>query len=264
MIGLALWLACVPVEITFGGDVALGRSGKEIAGALAMSGELAVVNLEGVLWDGAFDREGGAIRLVAPTRSVTRLVDAGIDVVGLANNHALDAGLAGLAGTSRVLSAAEIDGVNIEPVVKTVRGLRIGFVALTDRRNATAIASELGHIAYVPSRKLVSAMAARAREARELRVDVVVVLVHWGVEHAPGPNARQRAAARAAIDAGADVIVGSGPHVTQAVERYRDGVVFYSLGNLLFDMRGDSGAIAVVRVGFAGLVDYAVQTRPEQ
>ncbi len=262
MIGLALWLACVPVELGFGGDVALGRGGEEIGGALTVPGELAVVNLEGVLWDGAFERAG--IRLVAPARSVSRLVDAGVDVVALANNHALDAGLAGLAGTSQVLAAAGIEGVNIAPVVKVVRGLRIGFVALTDRRNATAIGRELKHIAYVPSRKLVSAMAARVREVRALDAHVVVVLVHWGVEHAERPSRLQREAARAAIDAGADVVVGSGPHVVQAVERYRDGVIFYSLGNLVFDMRGDSGAVARVQVGFGGLVDYAVNTRPER
>ena len=59
MIALALWLACVPVEIAFGGDVALGRNGKEIAGALALPGELAVVNLESVLWDGPRAQDAG-------------------------------------------------------------------------------------------------------------------------------------------------------------------------------------------------------------
>lgn len=253
MIGLALWLACLPVEIGFGGDVALGRSGREIVGAIEVPGELRVINLEGVLWDGAFDRRG--IRLIAPTRSVSRLVEAGIDVVSLANNHALDAGIAGLSGMTETLAVANIDGVNIAPVVKVVRGLRIGFVALTDRRNATAIVGELGHVAYVPSRKLVSAMAARVRE---VQADVVVVLVHWGSEHSDGPTPLQREAAHAAIDAGADVVVGSGPHVVHEVERYRAGVILYSLGNLLFDMRNDSGAVALVRVGYAGLVDYSV------
>ena len=63
----------------------------------------------------------------------------------------------------------------------------------------------------------------------------MIVSMHAGVEYQKQPNAEQRRFAHAAIDAGASVVVGAHPHVTQPVESYRDGVIFYSLGNLVFD-----------------------------
>jgi poly-gamma-glutamate capsule biosynthesis protein CapA/YwtB (metallophosphatase superfamily) len=59
---------------------------------------------------------------------------------------------------------------------------------------------------------------------------------HWGWENEPGPSARQRELARALIDAGADAVIGSHPHVTQGVEMYRGRPIVYSLGNFVFDL----------------------------
>ena len=67
------------------------------------------------------------------------------------------------------------------------------------------------------------------------RADVAIVSMHAGTEYPPNPNAQQMEFARAAIDAGARVVVGHHPHVTQPWERYGSGVIFYSLGNLVFD-----------------------------
>jgi poly-gamma-glutamate synthesis protein (capsule biosynthesis protein) len=67
------------------------------------------------------------------------------------------------------------------------------------------------------------------------RADVVIVSMHAGVEYQHKPNAQQQKFAHAAIDAGASVVVGHHPHVTQPVESYGSGVIFYSLGNLVFD-----------------------------
>ena len=67
------------------------------------------------------------------------------------------------------------------------------------------------------------------------RADAIIVSMHAGVEYSPKSNAQQVAFARAAIDAGASVVVGHHPHVTQPWERYGQGVIFYSLGNLVFD-----------------------------
>ena len=61
------------------------------------------------------------------------------------------------------------------------------------------------------------------------------VLMHAGNEYAPKPGSRQREFARAAIDAGAKLVVGHHPHVAQEAERYRGGAIFYSLGNFIFD-----------------------------
>ncbi len=75
------------------------------------------------------------------------------------------------------------------------------------------------------------------RDVAELRkrADVVVVSMHAGIEFLARPTQQQTAFAHAAIDAGARIVVGHHPHVVQPWERYRDGVIFYSLGNLVFD-----------------------------
>ncbi|HQJ25490.1 MAG TPA: CapA family protein, partial [Bacillota bacterium] len=67
--------------------------------------------------------------------------------------------------------------------------------------------------------------------------DFVIVSVHWGVEYAAMPDAAQVARAHAAIDAGADVVLGHHPHVLQPFEAYKEGLIFYSLGNFVFDQK---------------------------
>jgi poly-gamma-glutamate capsule biosynthesis protein CapA/YwtB (metallophosphatase superfamily) len=77
--------------------------------------------------------------------------------------------------------------------------------------------------------------------------DYVVVSFHWGQEGSVTPHPNQVAAAHAAIDAGADVVLGHHPHVLQGIERYKQGVIFYSLGNFVFGSAGsfaDRSAIA--------------------
>jgi poly-gamma-glutamate synthesis protein (capsule biosynthesis protein) len=68
------------------------------------------------------------------------------------------------------------------------------------------------------------------------RVDLVVVQLHAGIEYATSPSPDQVRVAHAAIDAGANLVVGHHPHVTQTVERYKDGLIVYSLGDALFDI----------------------------
>jgi poly-gamma-glutamate synthesis protein (capsule biosynthesis protein) len=68
------------------------------------------------------------------------------------------------------------------------------------------------------------------------QADLVVVLLHAGTEYAPTPSPDQEAVAHAAVEAGADLVVGHHPHVTQTVERYKQGLIVYSLGDALFDI----------------------------
>jgi len=70
---------------------------------------------------------------------------------------------------------------------------------------------------------------------REQRADLVIPFMHWGREHEPTPDDRQRELARKMIDAGASVVVGGHPHCTQGMEVYRDKPIVYSLGNFVFD-----------------------------
>ena len=284
MIALAALLAFAEppgdVSLVFGGDVAFGRV---VAGEIATIGgdaplagiapllagaDLAVVNLECALFDGIPPTgRPGEIRHIARTSEADALALAGVDLVSLANNHTLDAGLPGLATTADALARRNIEvvgarfdaggpSVHEQVVVRAVRGLRVAFIAATDRLSPNAAPEDLAHVAFTPSRRWPTALPGRVRAiASSGTADVIIVLVHWGVELVPTPSRAQRALARALIDAGARVVVGHHAHVVQEVERHADGVVFYSLGNLLFDMsdpRTRTGALAHVRLDASG------------
>ena len=88
--------------------------------------------------------------------------------------------------------------------------------------------------------------------------DVVIVLLHSGTEGSRTPNRIQGAAAHAAIDAGAALVIGSHPHVLQGVEHYGKGVIAYSLGNFVFDgFRNNDSAILRVTLGREGVRELA-------
>jgi len=115
-------------------------------------------------------------------------------------------------------------------VVLERNGVRFGFLAYTyDQSNGNHPTPD-ARVAMLDIGRM-TAEVARLRG----RAEVVVVSMHAGDEYNPRPNRRQTDFAHAAIDSGAAVVAGHHPHVVQPVERYRDGVIFYSLGNLVFD-----------------------------
>jgi poly-gamma-glutamate synthesis protein (capsule biosynthesis protein) len=159
----------------------------------------------------------GRYDLRAPPEAVEALRTGGFDVVSLANNHTMDTGRNGMVDTIAVLTEAGI--APVPPAHRHARpDLGVAFVALDDSTGALepAVASEV---------------VARAAQSAGL----VVASVHWGGEYQTAPSERQQSVARALADAGADVVVGHGPHVLQRVEWYGETLVAYSLGNFLFD-----------------------------
>lgn len=90
--------------------------------------------------------------------------------------------------------------------------------------------------------------------------DVVIVLPHWGPEDVPVPNWSQRELARVAVEAGADLVVGNHTHVVQANQQIDDVMVFYGLGNFVFDQNWDlhhqQGVMLVVTFEGRQMVDY--------
>jgi len=175
-------------------------------------------------------------------------------VASTANNHARDCGDYGIQFTLDWLrqhhiepaGSAETEAKAHEGVVLTRHGIRFGFLGYTyDQSNGNwktndprvAVAD-----AYVMRRDVL---------ALRQRADVVIVSMHHGIEYARQPSAAQTVFARMAIDAGAALVVGHHPHVTQPVEHYRNGVICYSLGNLVFDqfqrVETQHGGIADVR-----------------
>jgi poly-gamma-glutamate synthesis protein (capsule biosynthesis protein) len=246
-----------PVTLLFGGDVMLSRSvGDAMARAndwgmpfrniasVTAAADVMFVNLESVISEkGAVAGCGYCFR--ADPRTLEGLQVAGIDVVSVANNHAWDFGPAAFADSLVRLASSGIGvtggGTTVfgarEPLVQTVRGTRIAYLAYTDMLPAGACATEnrVGVNCYDAVR-----MPEDIARARSM-ADVVVVSFHTGDEYV-GHNAKQTRIYRAAIDAGADIVAGHHPHVVQDVERYqpqehpgRVGWIAYSLGNFVFD-----------------------------
>jgi len=164
---------------------------------------------------------------------------AGLDVVNLANNHVGDYGTLATADTIRHVREAGLVGVGAgfnaagarRPRVVKRLGLRVAFVGFSDIGPYTFAAGP-----RTPGTRLASPANVRAdvRAARR-RGDVVVATFHWGVERDARPSARQIALGRAALAAGADVVIGAHPHVLQPVARpSRHRVIAYSLGNFIW------------------------------
>ncbi len=240
------------------GDVMLGRTigdgiaahGPEwpleqVAGVLR-SADIAFVNLESPL-TARGRRADKDFVFRGPAQGALGLSQSGVDIVSLANNHALDYGLEGLADTMRALSEGGVShagaGAN-EAAARSAaiverNGLRIAFIAYVNTPADSVSGFDVSSTQATPDRAGVAwltpeAVATGVTAARQ-RADVVIVSMHTGLEYQDGPSELQEAAAHAAIDAGASLVLGGHPHVLQGIERYKGGLIIYSLGNFVFD-----------------------------
>lgn len=186
-------------------------------------------------------RRGTNYLFRAPPSCATALADSGFDVVSLANNHAMDYQWEALQDSIRELRAAKVvpfgAGRNLEeayaPVVVTRHGVRVAFIGVTDILPALSSAAKSSPgVAPAPRGSQGNLLQASIAKARK-EADFVAVCVHWGIERKTTPSLRQRSLARVFIDQGADLVIGSHPHVLQPVGRYRNGVIHYSLGNFI-------------------------------
>ena len=200
--------------------------------------------------------------------SAAAMRDAGFDVVSFAGNHCMDWGPDGLFDTMENLRAAGLHVVGVgadinaarAPVIREVNGTRIAFVAYssilpegywaTDARAGCAPMRAHTHYEQIepdqpgtPPRVHTwahrSDLEAMRRDvtAAKARADVVVASLHWGIHFVPGVLAHyQKEVAYAAIDAGADLILGHHAHILKGIEIYRGKAIFYSLGNFAIDL----------------------------
>ncbi|MGH7519194.1 MAG: CapA family protein [Gemmatimonadales bacterium] len=199
----------------------------------------------------------GCYAFLTPTHLAPRLREAGFTHLGLANNHAHDYGLEGRGSTERTLSAL---------------GLRwygpLGHIAIDTLRrgDSVTVVGLVGFATYPHSYDLldIPRSAAVVDSVRGM-VDLVVVTFHGGTEGmaatrvGPGPEflgkeprGDLRAWAHAVVDAGADVVIGHGPHVLRGMEWYRGRLIAYSLGNFAtyrgFSLSGPLGITGVLRL----------------
>ncbi|MBA3301385.1 MAG: CapA family protein [Thermoleophilaceae bacterium] len=214
-----------------------GRAQFEQARDSIRRADLAIGNLEGTFSTGGGSKCGGkdggnCFSFQAPPRNAPALAWAGFDAMNLANNHSGDFGARGRSQTVAAVRGAGL-AVTGRPGEITVLDTRRVRVALVGFAPNTGVAD----IRDIPGAQRTVRRAAK-------RADVVLVLMHAGAEgtdktHVPRgreiafgqDRGNTRAFTHAVVDAGADAVLGSGPHVLRGIELYRGKVIAYSLGN---------------------------------
>jgi len=216
------------------------RTGQAGAVREYLSGaDLTLANLENPVVESAVYHPEDATFTGDP-RLMPILEAAGIDGVTLGNNHVLDAGASGLEETLGRLDAAGIKragaGMDLaearEPMIFDLGVTRIGVVShLSIPGYEWAWATE----ATPGTAPLVESVLREDVERLRPKVDLIVVMPHWGREYLAEPEPNQVELAHAAVDAGADLVVGGHAHWPKGVEVYEGAPIFYGVGNFLLD-----------------------------
>ncbi|MDD3109991.1 MAG: CapA family protein [Eubacteriales bacterium] len=182
--------------------------------------DLTMVNLENVLMDVNRDRDLRRLHnFRGPVEYAQILPAGGVEAVNIANNHFPDYGAAGKRSTRDALTSAGVAYAGYSALyIYEKDGVKIGFAGIRE----TIYHQDKSRI---------------AREVAELKAEgchYVVYAIHAGEEYSLRHNALQAEMAHAAIEAGANLIIGHHPHVPQGIEVYGGGLIFYSLGNFVF------------------------------
>lgn len=239
------------VKAIFVGDIMLDRNVRiivakqknfnypfELADEMIKNFDIRIGNLEGPVTK--FDpvaEPGGILRFTISPNFLNALSER-FDALSLANNHMLDFGQEGYSQTKNFLDQKNIkwfgNGKNAENELSAIinkNGISIGLVGyhgLWDS-NTDKIIDEIQNI--------------------KKSSDFVVVYPHWGNEYQKNPSTTQQKQAHEFIDAGADLIIGSHPHVVQTIEIYNNKAIFYSLGNFVFDQYWSEETMRSLAVG---------------
>ena len=191
---------------------------------------------------------------------VKLMQEMGIDLVTLANNHALDYGRDAMLDTIDTLDHAGIRhvgaGKNLaearKPAIVELNGRTFAFIG------ATRVYPEADWAAGTDSAGMFSAYDGGAALAEEVKAvkqqaDYVIAYVHWGIEREEMPNEVQKSIAHRLVDAGADLVIGAHPHVLQGLEYYQGVPIAYSLGNFVFGSSIPSTALLQANVDDEGI-----------
>lgn len=179
-----------------------------------------------------------------------------IRLVNLGNNHILNFGKSGFEETKKYLRESKVEyfgSVREEKKskIKEIRGIKIGFLNFNEfsGENAENFAKEI--------------------KILKDKADFIIIYTHWGKEYVDSPNEETKNLAHSFIDAGADLIIGSHPHVIQGSEKYKSKKIYYSLGNFVFDQyfeKGTDKGLIVEAIlkknGEAEFKEYEVKMEP--
>ena len=202
--------------------------------------DLSIANLEGPLTTARSGVDKQFVFKGAPAL-VGILQQGSIEAVNVANNHSHDYGEQGVNDTLQALQAAHVSAFGYDHYqIIEVKGKRVAL--------AGAKAWSVAQGKEVVDQALV--------HFKDQNPDYLIMSFHWGQERQYRQNATQQAIARYAIDRGFNAVLGHHPHVVQGIERYKQGVIVYSLANFVFGGNGnpsDKDSVAVqLRVDFAG------------
>ncbi len=196
-------------------------------------------NLETPLVEDASRPEVREIRpgFAGAPASARWLAEGRFSLVSLANNHVMDHGVAGLRSTRRALEEAGVLAVGAgeslaearRPVILERRGARIAFLAYAAPGRHSAGAGRAGAAPLEPAIMLGDLRSIRGE------VSAVVISLHFGLVYSDYPRREEQRLARSLCEEGATVVLGHHPHVLQGLERHRQGLIAYSLGEILFD-----------------------------
>ncbi|CAM3992718.1 CapA family protein [Cohnella lubricantis] len=218
----------------------------EYAAASLQAADITAGNLETPITNREDPAENKTYVFRGKPEYLTGIKNAGFDVLSLANNHTLDHGWEGLSDTMDYLDDAELQhmgsGVDAEeaftPVIIESHGIRVAYIGVTHVVPDGSWKAGENHPGLADTYNTKPAVAA-IQSAKEL-ADIIVVMVHWGNEREQQPEQAQFDVGHTFVDAGADLVIGSHPHVLQGFEYYNGKWIAYSLGNFIFTTNGNS------------------------
>ncbi|OBY79692.1 capsular biosynthesis protein [Paenibacillus sp. KS1] len=196
----------------------------------------------------------------APPELADALKFAGFNIVTAANNHSLDRYEAGALRTLEVLKKKGLvtKGLSAslweskQPTLVEKNGIQLGILAYTYGTNGIPLPKQKPYLVSLIDEKR---MIQDIQNTKKAGADVVAIAIHFGTEYEHTPNQEQIRLARSLIQAGADIILGSHPHVIQPYERItvrepdgskRDGLIIYSMGNFISNQTGNGTDIGVI------------------
>lgn len=182
----------------------------------------------------------------SPDAMADTFKNTGFDIVVTAHNHILDRGVKGAMRTMEVLKSRGLDPLGTytspadspKPLIKEVNGIKVGYIAYTYSTNGIPVPDDYKFMINILDRDKIVADIKAVRP----QVDIVILVLHWGVEYTPAPTREQQALARLFLESGADVILGSHPHVIQTMEMVevegKPKFVIYGMGNFISHQNG--------------------------
>lgn len=220
-----------------GGDVMLGRTVNynirkrygvdwpfRYISSVLRGADMVIVNLESPFYPGCPLTNEGMV-FCSDDTNVPILPANNITIVNIANNHIANYGLDGIETTLSLLEAHKINTVGARTSRIIAAGnKKFGFIGFNDVGKVPDLVSNADN-------QFISSQISKLRS----NVDFVVATIHWGNEYTTTISDRQRELGRLMIDQGADLVIGHHPHWIQPVEIYKNKIIFYSLGNLVFD-----------------------------